>query len=302
MSIQNILDSCTLCPRECHANRMNQQTGYCGQTNEIYAARAALHMWEEPCISGTTGSGTIFFSGCPLRCVYCQNNNIAMGTVGKPITIQRLSQIFLELQEKGATNINLVTPTHFIPQIREALVQSKQDGLILPIVYNTSSYEKPESLRLLDGLIDIYLPDLKYVSSMVSTRYSQAADYFVHASSAIAEMYRQVGEPIFDDSTGLMKRGVIVRHLVLPGSGEDSKAVVQYLFETYGHNIYISIMNQYTPIQHFNDFPELNRKITPDEYDSVVDYAIELGVENGFIQEGETASESFIPSFDFEGI
>lgn len=302
MCNQTILDSCTLCPRECKVNRNKQQTGYCGQTSKLHIARAALHMWEEPCISGSSGSGTVFFSGCPLRCVYCQNYDIAIGEVGKPVTIERLSQIFLELQEKGATNINLVTPTHFIPQIHDALILSKQHGLVLPIVYNTSSYENKESLRLLEGLIDIYLPDLKYVSSTLSTRYSHASDYFTKAAASIAEMYRQVGTPVFDTSNELMKRGVIVRHLVLPDCVNDSKEVIRYLFETYKHNIYISIMNQYTPIRNFHDFPELNRQITVSEYNSVVDYAIELGVENGFIQEGETASESFIPAFDFEGV
>lgn len=302
----DLMHHCTLCPRSCGADRTQNQehthSGYCGQGSEITAARAALHMWEEPCISGESGSGTVFFSGCPLRCVYCQNHDIALGKTGKTISVSRLSEIFLELQEKKANNINLVTPTHFVPQIADALRLSKESGLIIPVVYNTSGYEKPETLRLMDGLVDIYLPDCKYVSSDLSRRYSNAPDYFSVVKNALAEMYRQVGDPVFEETTGLMKRGMIVRHLILPECTEDSKQVIKYLYETYGHHIYISIMNQYTPLREFADFPELNRTLTESEYDEVVDYAIDLGVENGFIQEGETCLESFIPAFDCEGI
>lgn len=297
-----LMKSCTLCPRECRADRAHGKPGYCGQGSEITAARAALHMWEEPCISGENGSGAVFFSGCPLRCVYCQNHDIAMGKTGKTISIKRLSEIFLELQTQNANNINLVTPTHFVPQIAEALRLSKENGLHIPIVYNTSGYEKAETLRLLDGLIDIYLPDCKYVSTALSSRYSNAPDYFAVVQNALAEMYRQTGKPVLDKTTELMKRGMIVRHLVLPGCTEDSKAVIKYLYETYGDHIYISIMNQYTPVKKFADYPELNRTLTAQEYDEVVDYAIGLGVENGFIQEGETCLESFIPPFDCQGI
>lgn len=293
---------CTLCPRECGADRLHGQTGYCGVTAEIRAARAALHMWEEPCISGDNGSGTVFFSGCPLRCVYCQNREIALGKTGKPVSVRRLAEIFLELQSKHAHNINLVTPTHFIPQIAAALRLAKEEGLHLPVVYNTSGYEKAETLRLLTGLIDIYLPDCKYASAELGRRCSNAPDYFPVAQKALAEMFRQVGDPVFDPKTGLMKRGMIVRHLVLPGQAEDSRAVIEYLFQTYGNRIYISIMNQYTPISRFPEFPELNRTLTDAEYDEMVDYAVSLGVENGFIQEGETCLESFIPPFDCEGI
>ena len=225
-----------------------------------------------------------------------------MGEAGKEISIERLAEIFLELQGKGANNINLVTPTHFVPQIAEALRQAKKNGLSLPVVYNTSSYEKVETLQMMEGLVDIYLPDLKYQSSELSSRYSHAADYFEQATAAIAEMVRQVGEPVFEGEEMLLQRGVIVRHLVLPGQVEDSKAVIRYLYETYGDRIYISIMNQYTPLAEMEDYPEINRKLTEEEYDEVVDYAIELGVENGFIQEGETAEESFIPAFDLQGI
>ena len=300
--------TCTLCPRNCNVDRTNGRTGFCGQTKEIKAARAALHMWEEPCISGTKGSGTVFFSGCTLRCVFCQNAAIAAGKSGKIISKERLSEIFLELQEQGANNINLVTPTQFVPQIAQALEHAKMHGLNLPIVYNTGSYEHVDTLRRMEGLVDVYLPDLKYYSSELSLRYSHAADYFLVASNAIKEMFRQVGTPLFTETSSgsesmpLITRGVIVRHLVLPGHIADSKKIIKYLYDTYGNDIYISIMNQYTPATDLTDFPELNRRLTQKEYDTVVDYAIDLGVENGFSQEGDTAEESFIPPFDLTGI
>ncbi|MDE5865247.1 MAG: radical SAM protein, partial [Lachnospiraceae bacterium] len=265
------LSNCVLCPRECHVNRNAGQTGYCGQTSDIVAARAALHMWEEPCISGTNGSGTVFFGGCNLHCVFCQNYVISKtgnmnGKNGKTASILRLSEVYLELQDKGAHNINLVTPTHYIPQIIKSLELAKKHGLTIPIVYNTGCYEKVETLRQLEGYIDIYLPDLKYFSSAISNRYSNAPDYFIYASAAISEMYRQVGSPVFEtplssdgetlrpsngsdldvSETSLMKRGVIVRHLLLPDCAEDSRQILKYLYQTYGNNIYISIMNQYT--------------------------------------------------------
>ena len=338
------MENCMLCPRECSVNRKKGEMGVCGQTAAIKAARAALHMWEEPCISGQNGSGTVFFSGCNLGCIFCQNHNIATGKAGIEISIERLAEIFLELQEKGANNINLVTAGHFVPQVVEALKLAKQQGLYLPVVYNTSSYEKVETLRLLEGYVDIYLPDLKYVDSTISSRYSHAADYFTCASAAIAEMVRQVGKPefVFERAAGkegssveflvdekkkiseqqnnmifdaaeyqerseageslLMRKGVIVRHLVMPNCVEDSKRVISYLLKTYGGQIFISIMNQYTPLPQCREYPELSRRVTEAEYDAVVDYAIELGIENGFIQEGGVAEESFIPEFDGEGI
>ncbi len=298
--VTSLLEHCTLCPRQCGADRAHGQTGYCGQTSVLSAARASLHQWEEPCLSEGRGSGTVFFSGCTLGCIYCQNHNIALGHTGKQISTSRLAEIFLELQQKGANNINLVTPTHFVPQIADALILAKKDGLHLPIVYNTSGYEKTTTLQLLDGLIDIYLPDCKYVSSELSLRYSNAGDYFNVTCKALQEMYRQVGDPVFDTS-GLMQRGMIVRHLILPGSTEDSKKVVEYLYRTFGDHIFISLMNQYTPVL-VHKYPELNRTLTDAEYDEVVDYAISLGVENGFIQEGKTCLESFIPDFNCEGI
>lgn len=296
------MSDCTLCPRQCHANRAAGQVGFCGQTAEITAARAALHFWEEPCISGSHGSGAVFFSGCSLQCVFCQNHNIAVGKSGKIITSERLSEIFLELQEKGASNINLVTAGHFIPQVCLALERSKASGLSIPVVYNTGSYEEVSSLRLLEGLVDIYLPDLKYFSSELSAKYSHAPDYFFRASAAISEMLRQVGEPVFDDISGLMKRGVIVRHLVLPGQTRDSKKILRYLHEAYGNDIYVSIMNQFTPLVQVAEIPELNRCVTVEEYERILDFADKIGIEQGFRQEGGTASESFIPEFDNEGI
>ncbi len=301
-STSHLLSNCILCPRKCSVNRNEGQIGYCGMPADLVVARAALHMWEEPCISGTSGSGTVFFSGCNLKCVFCQNHSIAIGELGKKITITRLAEIFLELQTKGATNINLVTPTHYVPQIREALLLAKEKGLTLPIVYNTGSYENVSSLRLLDGLIDIYLPDLKYFSTALSSKYSHATDYFEQATLAIAEMYRQVGTPVFDEVTGMMQKGMIVRHLLLPGQTKDSKKVLRYLYETYRNNIYISIMNQYTPLPHVAHIPELNHKVTTEEYEKVVNFALRLGIENAFIQEGETAEESFIPAFDMKGV
>ena len=253
-------------------------------------------MWEEPCISGTNGSGTVFFTGCPLKCVYCQNRTIAIGSTGERISIERLSEIFIELQEKGAHNINLVTPTHYVPQIVEALKSAKEKGLHIPIVYNTGSYEKVETIQALEDLVDIYLPDCKYYDSELAAKYSNAPDYFKVASDAIEEMVRQVGKPMFEGN--LMKRGVIVRHMILPGHTKDSRKVIERLYKTYGDDIYISIMNQYTPLPQMKNFPEINRRITAREYDKVVDYAISLGIENAFIQEGETAKESFIPDFE----
>lgn len=292
--------SCTLCPRNCQADRTSGQTGFCGMPDKIQVARASLHMWEEPCISGTNGSGTVFFTGCNLKCVFCQNHTIAIGQKGKEISPERLAELFLMLQDKSAHNINLVTPSHYIPGIAKALTIAKHQGLAIPVVYNTSGYDSVDSLALLDGLIDIYLPDFKYVSSTLSRRYSHAADYFQAATQSLAEMYRQVGDPVFEGD--MIQKGIIVRHLVLPGCTEDSKAVIRYLYETYGDHIFISIMNQYTPLPHVASYPEINRKVTEAEYDEVVDFAIDLGVEQGFIQEGDTAEESFIPEFDFTGL
>lgn len=309
-STTDLLSACTLCPRKCKANRLSGERGICGETATIRAARAALHFWEEPCISGESGSGAVFFSGCSVGCVFCQNQSIAHGETGFPLTVKRLSEIFLQLQAQGANNINLVTPTHFLPQIRESLLLAKDAGLTLPIVYNTSGYETVESLSLLNGLIDIYMPDCKYYSSELSTRYSHCEDYFAQASRAIVEMVRQVGDPVFSGDPDqdaysdevLLKRGVLVRHLLLPGCVEDSKRVLCWLHETFGQRIYISIMRQYTPLPHVSPYPELNRTVTDEEYDTLIDYALSIGIEQAFIQEEGVEQESFIPAFDGEGI
>lgn len=298
---KQLMSDCVLCPRQCHANRLKGHTGRCGMTGELVVARAALHYWEEPCISGEAGSGTVFFAGCGLGCVYCQNADISKGLAGKNISIERLAQIFTELEAKSAQNINLVTPTHYVPQIIEAIEMARRMGMELPIVYNSSGYERIETLRLLDGIVDIYLPDMKYMDRHIAGMYSDCRDYFTYASKAVEEMVRQTGQLMLDPS-GIMRKGVIVRHLALPGHAEDSKNIIRYLHETYEDRIYISIMNQYTPMPQSAEYPGLNRKLTIEEYDELVDYAIGLGVEKGFIQEGDTASESFIPEFENEGV
>lgn len=301
---QTLIKICELCPRQCHVDR-TIGSGYCGERESVSVARASLHKWEEPCISGESGSGTVFFSGCSLKCVFCQNKKISVGGKGKKLSVVQLSNLFLRLQEDKAENINLVTPTHFTSQIAAALQKAKAKGLTVPVVYNTSGYERVETLRLLEGVVDIYLPDLKYYSSQLSERYSNAPDYFKYASLAIEEMVRQTGNPIFaaneSSKKQMMKRGVIVRHMVLPGHTKDSKEVIKYLYDTYGEHIYISILNQYTPMPDLEDYPELNRRVTKREYNKVIDYAICLGVQNAWIQEGDTARESFIPDFDVFG-
>lgn len=299
----DVLSRCTLCPRNCKVNRADGENGVCSATGrKILAARAALHMWEEPCISGNRGSGAVFFSGCPLRCVYCQNYDIARTQVGMEISEERLGEIFLELKEKGAANINLVTPTHYTPQIIRAVKRARKEGMSLPVVYNCSGYEKVETLKMLEGIVDIYLTDFKYMEKQWAEKYSKAPDYPERAKEALAEMVRQTGRVVFD-SEGMMKSGVIVRHLLLPGRVKNAKAVVKYVFETYGDQVYLSLMNQYTPLpQVKKDFPELNRKVTKKEYERLLSYALDLGVENAFIQEGDTAKESFIPMFDYEGL
>lgn len=292
---------CHLCPRECGVDRAHGKTGYCKMPLEPRAARAALHYWEEPCISGREGSGAVFFSGCTLRCVFCQNHEIAEGIAGRLVSRKRLTDIFLELQRQGANNLNLVTAGHFLDTVIPALQEAKNAGLSIPVVYNTGGYEKPEILKLLEGLVDIWLPDHKYRSSALAERYSHAADYPLRAGEALKEMVRQAGAPVFDER-GMMKRGVIVRHLVLPGCVSDSKDVLEYLWDRYGNQIYVSIMSQYTPLPQVASYPELNRRITAEEYEEVVDYALFLGMEQVYIQEGECAGESFIPPFNYEGI
>lgn len=299
--LQTMLKECHLCPRNCGVDRLAGQKGFCGVDAGIMVARAALHMWEEPCISGKEGSGAVFFSGCSLGCAFCQNRTISKGQSGKVITVEHLAELFLDLQGQKANNINLVTAGHFLPQVREALILAKERGLTIPVVYNSSGYEKAEMLRYLDGLVDIYLPDLKYLEADLAGKYSHAKDYPETATEALKEMVRQIGAPEFDER-GMMKKGVIVRHLLLPGHVRNSKKVLEYLYGTYGDQIYISLMNQYTPMPAMKDDPQLSRKVTDREYDRLLDHAISLGVTNCFIQEGETAKESFIPEFNGEGI
>ncbi len=279
----------------CGANRKDGKIGYCGASDKVKIARCALHFWEEPCISGENGSGTVFFSHCTLKCVFCQNYDISTQNKGYELTVPELADCFLDLQSQGAENINLVTPTHYVPQIVEALGLAKTRGLTLPILYNTSGYERAETIRMLDGLIDIYMPDMKYFSDKYAVKYSNAPDYFNIASKALAEMFRQVGKPVIKN--GIMQKGVIVRHLMLPGLLFDTKHVIDYLYKTYGDDIYISLMSQYTPLEHVKKYPELDRKLNMEQYEAMVNYCAGLGITNAFIQDGEAAAESFIPPF-----
>lgn len=293
----NLSKSCQLCPRKCGANRTNGKLGFCGSSDKIRIARSSLHHWEEPCISGEKGSGTVFFSYCTLKCVFCQNYGISTQNHGRDITEGELSECFLDLQAQGAHNINLVTPTHFVPQIISAIDIARKNGLKLPIIYNTSGYENVETIKILDGYVDVFLPDLKYFDNKYAEKYSNAKNYFTIASQAIKQMFRQAGKCEFDKD-GIIKKGVIVRHLMLPGLLFDTKKILDYLNAEYGDDIFISIMSQYTPLSTLPDnFPELNKKINPKHYDAILDYAAGLGIENAYIQEGSSASESFIPDF-----
>lgn len=301
MKIMNKYENCLLCPRKCGINRSTGQTGVCGVSSEIRVARAALHYWEEPCISGEKGSGAVFFSGCSLHCVFCQNREISDGKAGKVISKERLSDIFLELKAKGANNINLVTPGQYIPDIVWAVSDARRRGMELPIVYNTSGYEDAKELKLLEGIVDVYLPDFKYMDSVLSAKYSRAKDYPSVAKQALSEMVRQQPDVVIDDATGLIQKGVIVRQLLLPGHVNDAKAILKYLHDTYQNSIYISMMSQFTPIA-LKDYPEINRTVTRREYERLIDYAIKIGITNAFIQEGDVAKDSFIPAFDCEGV
>ncbi|QBD84739.1 radical SAM protein [Clostridium tetani] len=297
-----MLNQCRLCPRECSINRLEGEIGYCGASNKLMISRAALHFGEEPCVSGENGSGTVFFSNCNLKCVFCQNHCISQENLGVEISIERLSEIFLELQKKGANNINLVTPTHYVPEIIEALKLSKSNGLNIPILYNSNGYDSLNTLKALAGYIDVYLPDLKYYNSKYSLRYSMAKDYFEKASIAIEEMYRQVGKPIFDENS-IIKRGVIIRHLMLPGLLFDSKKIIDFIYKSFGDNVYISIMNQYTPMFKASDYAEINRRLNEKHYDTLINYALDLGIKNAFIQENGSSSEEFVPDFkNFIGV
>ena len=292
-----VLKECSLCPRKCHVNRYIQK-GYCRAKRKVKVAYYSLHKWEEPILSGEIGSGTIFFSYCNLRCIYCQNKKISIEGYGKEITDKRLGEIMLELQSQGAHNINLVTPTHYVPQIAGVLRKIKNKELTIPVVYNTSSYENVGTLMMMKGLADIYLADLRYFDDDLAYQYSDCHNYFEVATMAIDEMYRQVGTVQFDEN-GLMKKGIIVRALLLPGHVHDAKEIIQYLYQTYHDDIYISIMRQYTPVQHCS-YENLNRRVTEEEYEELVNYALTIGVDKAFIQEEDCATESFIPDFNKE--
>lgn len=296
----NELLCCKICPRHCSVNRY-EGSGYCRSGFQVNVAKAYLHKWEEPCVSGKNGSGTVFFSNCNLNCVFCQNYKISQDGVGKSVSIDRLVEIFIELQEKGANNINLVTPTQWIPQIREAIIRAKENGLKIPFLYNSNAYENVEALKTLEGLIDIYLPDLKYYDDKYAVKYSNAPEYFKYASSAILEMLRQVGAPQFDEE-GIIKKGLMIRHLMLPGLLFDSKKIVDWVISNLPKEVYFNIMCQYVPMNKACDYPEINKKINKKHYDALVDYALEHGIVNGFIQEFDSAVDDFVPDFDFSGI
>lgn len=293
--MNKLLNNCKLCPRNCGINRNIGELGFCKSGDKLRIARYSLHMWEEPCISGDKGSGTIFFSNCNLKCIFCQNYYISTLNNGKNYTLEEFADMCLELESRGALNINLVTPTHFVPLIIEGLKLAKEKGLKIPIVYNTSSYENIETIKLLKDVVDIYLPDLKYIDDKIAIKYSSAPNYFENAKNAIHEMYRQQPKCVFNKD-GIMQKGVIVRHLLLPGIEEDSKKILKYLYDTYKNNIYISIMNQYTPVRKLK-YQELNNKVKESIYDEVIDYAWSIGIRNAFTQEEGTQQESFIPDF-----
>ncbi|WP_394272914.1 radical SAM protein [Butyricicoccus sp.] len=299
-----MLEHCTLCPRLCGANRTAGQTGFCGADDTIRIGLASLHRWEEPCLSGTCGAGTVFFCHCPLGCVYCQNHDISGQNAAESGILtdsSGLADTFLSLQARGAHNIDLVTPTHYAAHLMEAIPLARARGLSIPIVYNCGGYERVETLRMLDGLIDIYLPDLKYYSSYYSERYSHAPDYFDTACAAIGEMVRQTGAPQFD-ADGMMTRGTIIRHLMLPGLGGDTAQVLRAIASNWGGGqVLVSLMRQFTPCTDLSGFPELLRRVTDAEYADACDQMALLGLE-GWTQDAESVSESFIPRFDGSGV
>ena len=288
------MNKCNLCPRNCNVDR-KEKLGFCQAPNYLVIAKAYLHKWEEPCISSKNGSGTIFFSYCNLKCIYCQNYQISTNNYGKKISIKRFSEICIELQNKGATNINLVTPTHFVPWIIKGIKLAKSKDLNIPIVYNTNAYENIDTIKSLENTVDIYLPDLKYYDDSLALKYSNTNNYFYYATKAIDEMYKQVGKCIFEK--GVLKKGLIVRHLMLPTHLEDSKKIIKYLYDKYKNNIYISIMSQYTPITKLK-YKELNKTVEEQEYNELINYAYDLGVRNAYIQDITSCAESFIPNFD----
>ena len=300
INTKDMLKNCKLCIRNCNINRY-ENLGFCNASNNLEVSKAQLHFWEEPCISGDNGSGTVFFSHCNFKCVFCQNHIISQKGLGKIITIEKLSKIFLELQAKGAHNINLVTPTHYVPQIIEALDIAKTKGLNIPIVYNTNGYDSIETIKLLNGYIDIYLPDYKYFNDKYSLKYSKASNYQKNIKEIINVMISQVGKPVFNEK-GLLKKGVILRHLMLPGLLFDSKKIIDDIYHSFGNDVYLSIMNQYTPMNKVSDYPEINKLLNPNHYDSLINYALSIGITQGFIQDSGTNVTSYVPDFNSDGI
>ena len=296
---ENPYAACRLCARRCGADRTAGETGYCRMGDRAVVARAALHFWEEPPISGTRGSGAIFFCGCSLGCIYCQNRGIARADAGVAIGVPRLAAILSELQAQGAHNVNFVTPTHFVPSVIEAVGMARAAGMTLPVVYNTGSYELPETVDMLAGTVDVFLPDLKYATAKTAAAYSHAKDYPEVARAAIARMVRLAPEPVIDGE-GIMRRGVLVRVLLLPEHLAEAKLSVSYLYKTYGDSVYISLMNQYTPPA---SMPRpLDRPVTRAEYEDLLEYADRIGVKNAFVQESGTQTERFLPRFDGSGV
>ncbi|MCB2294910.1 radical SAM protein [Clostridium algoriphilum] len=295
------LKKCNLCPRKCSINRLDGELGFCNASMDVKIAKVSLYYWEEPCISGTSGSGSVFFSYCNLSCVFCQNYKISHEGFGKIVSINRLSEIFIEHQMRGALNINLVTPTHYVPQIIEALRLAKHAGLNIPVLYNSNGYESIDTIRSLRGFIDVYLPDLKYYNDKYAIKYSNAPNYFNNACKVITEMVLQVGETKFDND-GIIQSGVIIRHLMLPGLLFDSKKVIDFIFTTFKDNVYISLMNQYTPMNNSATYPEINKSLNPNHYNALINYCLNLGITNCFIQESGTSSKTFVPNFDLSGI
>jgi putative pyruvate formate lyase activating enzyme len=292
--------SCHLCPRICASNRLTERGAFCREDAHMRIALADLHFWEEPVISGTQGSGAIFFSGCNLRCVFCQNWQISQNGLGVMVSVERLAEIMLNLQHKGAHNINLVSGSHFTPCIAEALTLAKQQGLAIPVVWNSNGYESVSSLQMLEGLVDVYLPDLKYFDDGLATRYSGAPSYFAVATAAIAEMFRQVGTPVIEDE--LIKRGLIIRHLILPGHLNDTKKVLGWIAAHLPKTVYVSLMAQYIPMHQAGNYPEINRRINRREYNKALAYMLDLGLENGYIQELSAADQGYVPDFNLTGV
>ena len=290
------LIECNICPNNCKVNRINGKVGVCKASNKVKVALASLHYFEEPCISGENGSGTVFFSNCNLKCKFCQNYKISWEGKGKEITIEELTNTFLDLQNQGANNINLVTPTIYAYQIIEAIKIAKERGLNIPIIYNSNGYESVETLKKLNGYIDVYLPDLKYYNNDLALRYSGIKNYFEHATEAIKEMYRQVGNPQLNDD-GIIQKGLIIRHLVLPNNIENSKQVLKWIKNNIDKRVYVSIMAQYFPCYKAKKMDELNRKLTIEEYEEIENFVYDLNIENGYMQELGEHEEEYVPDF-----